>query len=530
MTQQQTDYMKGGFFSDWKADTSSGLVVFLVALPLCLGIALASGAPLFAGVIAGIIGGIVVALISGSEVSVSGPAAGLAVIVAESISSIGSYEGFLTAVVLAGVFQVVFGALRLGTIGNYIPISVIKGMLAAIGAVIILKQIPHTLGYDKNFEGDMAFQHIIDDDNTFSEIIKALYSFSTGAVIVTAIALVILLLWERPSMKKNPFFALIPGPLVVVFAGIGLNAIFKAFLPEFEIRADQGHLVALPVADSVHDFLGFIRFPNFSVIAEQQIWITAGIIAVVASIETLLSLEAADALDPQKRISSTNRELFAQGIGNTISGLLGGLPVTSVIVRTSANIYAGAKTRFSGIFHGFLLFGSAMFIPSLLNQIPLACLAAILIMVGYKLTSVKVFKSMFSKGIQDFIPFLVTFIAIISTDLLIGVFIGLGVSLIFVIKTNHHASVTIVNEGNNYLLRFNKDMSFVNKSAVKEQLRLLPANSSIIIDGTRAAYIDHDIYQVIEDFVEFASHRNITVELKHISAKTVPFTFKKEKV
>lgn len=513
----------------WKSDVSSGVVVFLVALPLCLGIALASGAPLFAGIIAGIIGGTVIALLSGSEVSVSGPAAGLAVIVADAIKTIGSFEGFLTAVILAGIFQILFGLLRLGKIANYVPNSVVKGMLAAIGAVIILKQIPHALGYDKDFEGDMGFMQFFDSENSFTEIVKAIYSYSTGAVIVSVVSLALLLFWENIVVVRKPRLRLLPAPLLAVMAGVGLNQFFLLVFPELAITSTDGHLVSLPVVASFSELSGFMHYPDLSFITSKLVITTGFIIAVVGSIETLLSIEAADALDPQKRISATNKELFAQGIGNTISGLIGGIPITSVIVRSSANVYAGAQSRLSSLMHGLLLLFAVLVIPSVLNLIPLSCLAAILLVIGYKLTSTKVFKEQFSKGIQDVIPFLVTFVAIIVSDLLTGVLIGLAVSLFFVIKTNHHSAVTIVNDNRNYLIRFNKDMSFVNKSEVKEVLRKIPENTSLIIDGSKATFIDHDIVEVIEDFRKTAEYKNIQIECKNLSAKSIPFTFRSNK-
>ena len=513
----------------WKTEVSAGVVVFLVALPLCLGIALASGAPLFSGIIAGIIGGTVVALLSGSEVSVSGPAAGLAVIVADSIHKIGSYEGFLTAVVLAGLFQIVFALLRMGKVANYVPNSVVKGMLAAIGAVIILKQIPHALGYDRDYEGDMEFLQFFDSENSFTEIVKAMYSYSIGAVIVSIVSLSILLVWDKFIVKRIPRLKLIPAPLVVVIIGILFNYLFSITSPTLTIKAEDGHLVHLPDTITIMNIGDFLRFPDWSFLGVREVFTVALVLAVVGSIETLLSLEAADALDPQKRISSTNKELYAQGIGNALSGLIGGIPVTSVIVRSSANIYAGAQTRFSSIIHGFLLLLTVLFIPKILNLIPLSCLAAILLVIGYKLTSVKVFKEQLKKSAQDIVPFLVTFIAVIVSDLLIGVFIGFAVSLFFVMKTNHHSSITVVNDGMNYLIRFNKDMSFINKSEVKEVLRQIPENTSLILDGSKAAFVDHDIVLVIEDFKKAAEYKNIKIECKNLSTKSIPFILKRNK-
>jgi MFS superfamily sulfate permease-like transporter len=501
------------------------LVVFLVALPLCLGIALASGAPLFSGVIAGIIGGIVIGSLSGSEISVSGPAAGLAVIVATAIQNLGSFEFFLVAVVIAGAIQLLLGIIRAGIIGDYVPNSVIKGMLAAIGILIILKQIPHGLGYDASHEIDIGFF----ERGTVAEIIKALYTFSPGAVVIVTISLAILILWEQPFLKKHGFFKLVPGALIVVVLGIILNETFRSLSPGFYLRPEDGHLVALPVSESIGGFFRQFTLPDWAALQNKQVYITGATIAIVGSIETLLSIEAADRLDPFHRISSTNRELRAQGVGNMLSGLLGGLPITAVIVRTSANIYAGGRTRTSAIFHALLLFISALLIPMLLNLIPLASLAAVLFMVGYKLTKVDLYRKMYKDGMEQFLPFIVTVVAIVMTDLLIGILIGMIVGLFFVIKTNHHSALTIVRRDNFYLMRFNKDVSFVNKSALKDALARIPNGSHLIIDGTKAVYIDHDIYDVITDFEASAKYRRITLELNNLESKLQPFWKAKQK-
>lgn len=496
-----------------KNDFASGLVVSLVALPLCLGIALASGAPLFSGVIAGVIGGIIVTLFSNSQVSVSGPAAGLAVIVATAIQDLGSYEVFLFAVVLAGVFQMGLGVLRMGMIGNYVPNAVIRGMLAAIGLVIILKQIPHALGRDTNYEGSFSF---LDQagDNTLTDILKALTTATPAAIIISLACIAILLLWEKPFIKNIRFLKPIPGPLVVVFAGIGLNEFFKAFFPGFHL-ADPEHMVQLPLSSSVGEFFGHFTTPNFDAFTSKQVYITAFTIAIVASIESLLSIEAADKLDPYKRITSTNRELIAQGAGNVCSGLIGGLPITSVVVRTSANVYAGAQTKMSALIHGIFLASFAILIPGLLNRTPLACLAAILLLIGYKLAKVELFQQMWRAGYAQFLPFIITVLAIVFTDLLTGVLIGMAVGLFFVIRANHHEPITMVKQDNCYLVRFNKDVTFVNKPIFKSTLQKIPDNSQVIIDATKALYIDNDIFDVMFEFRQQAYFRNITVELKH---------------
>lgn len=508
-----------GILNNLKYDLPAGLVVFLVALPLCLGIALASGAPLFSGVIAGIVGGVVISLLSGSEVSVSGPAAGLAVIVAAAIQKLGSFEVFLAAVALAGLIQIAFGFLRAGVIGDYVPNAVIKGMLAAIGIVIILKQIPHALGRDTDYEGDSSFFQFLNHENTVTAIIKSVFSANGEAVIIAAISLAILIAWDLPALKKHAFFKFVPAPLVVVLLGVALNESFKLLFTDFHLKAADGHLVSLPVAENWTGFFGQFTLPDFSAFANKQVYITALTIAIVGSIESLLSIEAADRLDPFQRISSTNRELKAQGVGNFLSGMLGGLPVTSVVVRTSANIYAGARTRTSAFTHGLLLLAAALLIPQLLNRIPLASLAAILIVIGYKLAKVQLFREMYRSGKTQFLPFIVTVTGIVFTDLLMGVLIGLAFGVFFVIRANHHAAVTVVRQENNYLLRFNKDLTFVNKAELKEKLLALPDGANVIIDATKSTIIDKDIYDVVTDFRHSAEFRGIHVELKHFYSK-----------
>ncbi len=494
-------------------DGSAGLVVFLVALPLCLGIALASGAPLFSGIIAGVVGGIIVSLISGSHVSVSGPAAGLAVIVATAIQSLGSYPVFLMAVVLAGLIQLVLGAVRLGVIGDYVPNSVIKGMLAGIGLVIMLKQIPHALGRDKDFEGNLAFFE--GKSNTLTDIAEAVLSASPGAILISAVSLAILLGWDPVVARLAPFLRQIPASLVVVLAGIGINSGFGAQAPSWQLHEAE-HMVALPVANSLTEFFGQFTLPDFHALGNPKVWTVALTLAIVASIETLLSLEAADRLDPYKRTSPPNRELVAQGFGNLISGMIGGLPITSVVVRTSANVYAGARTRVSALVHGLLLFGAVVLIPSFLNFTPLACLAAILLVVGYKLTRFSLYSKMYSLGWSQFLPFIITVLAIVGTDLLTGVLVGLALGLFFVVRQNHHESITVVNQDRYYLMRLNKDATFLNKSELRTKLRDIPVGAHLIIDGIKALYVDRDIFEAVEDFKLLAPYKKITVEVDNL--------------
>jgi MFS superfamily sulfate permease-like transporter len=496
----------------FKYDGPAGTVVFLVALPLCLGIALASGAPLFAGIIAGIVGGMMVSFLSGSQLSVSGPAAGLTVIVATAIQTIGSYPAFLCAVVLAGVLQLCFGVLRAGAIGDYVPHSVIRGMLAAIGIVIILKQIPHALGRDADYEGDFSF--LGTHSNSLTDIVESFFSYSPGAVIITALSLLILIFWDDIAARGPRLVKLIPAPLLVVLLGIGLNSLFQSFFPGLHINSPE-HLVTLPVSSSAQQFLGQFTFPDFSAIGSQTVLITAFTMAVVGSLESLLSLEAADKLDPYKRISPPNRELFAQGAGNIISGLIGGLPMTSVVVRTSANVYAGGRTWVSSFTHGTLLLLSALFIPGILNRTPLCALAAILLVIGYRLTRVELYKEMFRVGYSQFLPFLVTVVAIVFTDLLKGVLIGVAFGIFFVIRSNHHSAFTVVAQDDWYLMRFNKDATFVNKADLKTRLRAIPDGSTLIIDATRAIYVDHDIYELVDDFAKSAIYKRISIEYRN---------------
>lgn len=501
-------------------DIPAGIVVFLVALPLCLGIALASGAPLFAGIIAGVVGGIVISMFGGSELSVSGPAAGLTSIVLGSIATLGDYRIFLVAVVLAGLIQIVIGLIRAGTLGNYIPNSVIKGMLAAIGIIIILKQLPHAVGYDA-----MSF---VDEESAFTgwvwthiftDPITALDFISPGAIIIAVVSLAILLSWEIKAVKKQRWTTMVPAALVAVVVSICLNELFASVAPTLYLSAERNHLVALPVPESFSAFFSQFTFPDFSAIGNGAVWTAALTIAAVASVESVLSVEAVDKMDPEKRISNLNRELVAQGIGNTASGLLGGLPVTSVIVRSSANAYAGGRTRLSSIVHGVLLLLSVLLIPTMLNKLPYACLAAVLLAVGYKLSSMKLIRKTYKEGVTQFLPFIVTTVVVVATDILTGVGVGILVSVYFVMRGNKHDAITLVHEDNAWLLRFNKDCSFVNKASLKDTLRSIPAGANLIVDGTKALYVDHDIYETLHDFEQSAIAKNISVEYHNLHGK-----------
>jgi len=499
------------YYSHIGANLSASIVVLLVALPLCLGIALASGAPLFSGIIAGVVGGIVVGLLSGSQLSVSGPAAGLTAIVAVAILKLQVYEAFLLAVVLAGVMQVALGYLKAGVIGDYIPNAVIKGMLAAIGLILIMKQFPHLVGYDANFEGDETFAQA-DQNNTFSAIYTALNTIKPAAAIIGLGSIILLSIWEKPFIKKNELLRFVPGPLVVVILAIIINGTIEQLSGIASIEST--HLVSLPIAHSTTEFISFFTLPNFSFITNVQVWISAVTLAIVASLETLLGIEAVDKLDPLKRVTPTNKELKAQGFGNIISGLIGGLPLTSVIVRSSANVSAGGKTKQATIFHGLLLLLCAALIPNLLNKIPLSALAGILIFTGYKLAKITLFKEFYQKGLNQFIPFCVTIIAILFTDLLIGISIGIAVSMIFIIRSNFKTAVLVVNDNNNYLIRFKKDVSFLNKPIIKSELELVPENANLVIDVARAEYIDKDVIDEVNSFLYHAHLKNIKVALR----------------
>jgi len=489
---------------------SASIVVLLVALPLCVGIALASGAPVFSGIIAGIIGGIVVGQLSGSQLSVSGPAAGLTIVVSSMLLRLGSYETFLLAVLIAGLFQILFGFLKAGIIGDYIPNAVIKGMLAAIGIILMMKQIPHLIGYDADFEGDETFLQS-DQNNTITTILTAANSVTPMAVLIGSISIVLLVLWEKIRKKDQDWIHFVPGPLIVVFISIALNK-YGSVILNMPILEEK-HLVALPVAKNVEQFVSFFTFPNFSAINNVQVWLAGLTLAIIASLETLLGIEAVDKLDPLKRISPSNRELKAQGIGNIVSGLVGGLPITSVIVRSSANVSAGGKTKQASIFHGFLLLICVAFIPALLNWIPLSAIAAILIVTGYKLAKVSLFKEFYSKGLPQFIPFCITVIAILFSDLLVGITIGLIVSTVFIIRSNFKSSILMVSDKNQYLIRFRKDISFLNKPIIKEKLESLPANSQVVIDIKKADFIDKDVIDEINDFLCHAHLKNISTTI-----------------
>lgn len=500
-------------YGNLKSDFASGLVVFLVALPLCLGIALASGAPLFSGIISGIVGGIVVGAISKSHISVSGPAAGLTAIVLVAISDLGSFELFLAAVVIAGLIQLLLGFLQAGSISNYFPANVIEGMLAGIGIIIFLKQIPHALGFDADFEGDMAFWEN-GGRNTLSSILEAFNQIHPGVLIVTTVSLMILIFWDKVRFLQK--IKLVPPALVAVIVAIVINEIFRTMGSSLFITEE--HLVSLPVPKNFDEFKAIIITPDFTGLTNSKVYIVAVTIAIVASIETLLCIEASDRMDPYKRYTSTNVELKAQGVGNILSGLLGGIPMTSVIVRSSANANAGAKTKMSAIIHGTLLLVSVISIPVLLNKIPLGALAAILLLIGYKLAKPSMFKHFWAKGKYQFIPFVATVIAVVFTDLLKGVALGMIISIFFVLKGNlkraYYFRKGEYEVGDVIHLDLAQEVSFLNKASIKLTLKHLPENSKIVIDASQSIYIAHDVLDLIYEFKNFTGpEKNIEVEL-----------------
>ncbi len=495
------------------ADIKAGVVVFLVALPLCLGIAMACKVPLFSGIIAGVVGGILVTFFSGSKFSVSGPAAGLTAIVIASVSQLGSYQAFLAAVVFAGVFQLVLGILKAGSVGNYIPNAVIKGMLAGIGIILIIKQIPHLFGYDKDPQGDEQFIQM-DGENSFTELVHMINFITPGALIIGIVSVIILIIADKAFYKKDKILSNIPGPLLVVIFGALLTISFKN---SHFLAIDAQHLVNLPSISSIGDLTVNLTFPDFSFANSNAFWIVVVTLAIVASLETLLGIEAVDKLDPEKNESNTNKELLAQGIGNIACGFLGGLPVTSVIVRSSANINAGAKSKLSTILHAVLLLVSVVLLPNMLALIPNACLASILIMTGFKLTKLTIFKEQWKFGLEQFVPFVITIVVMLVTDLLKGVCVGLVVAVFFIIrdsiKSSFNSSSDVIEGKLYYLIKLPQYLTFFNKGYLIKFFKNIESGSKVIIDGSINKKINRDSRDVINNFIESAKKRKIEVEL-----------------
>lgn len=499
------------YLQNLRHDLPAGLVVFLVALPLCLGIALASGAPLFSGLVSGIVGGLVVSLLSGSQLSVSGPAAGLTVIVLHGIDRVGGFEAFLVAVVLAGILQWLLGTVKAGVIGAYFPSAVIRGMLTAIGLILIMKQLPHAVGFDLDALVDETYSPQT-PSSTFLEIGDALRAISPGATLVSAVSLLIMMLWESPFLRKLGLLSWLPGPLVAVIWGVAFE--ISAMGGAWEIRGQ--HLVSLPDHQTLGDLYGHLVSPNFAHLANPEVYSLAVTIALIASLETLLSLEAVDKLDPFRRVAPTNQELKAQGVGNIVSGLLGGLPITSVIVRSAANVSAGGRTKVASFVHGLFMLLSVLFLVKWINTIPLSALAAILLITGYKLAKPSIFLDMYRRGRAQFLPFIITVLAILATDLLKGISIGMVLGLVFVIRANFKAAISLTRDGHNYLLRLRKDVSFLNKALLRELLDQIEPGSHVIIDGTRAEFIDHDILGSITNYLKAAQDSDVTVHVRNV--------------
>jgi len=506
-----THIRRESLLANWRTDVPASIVVSLVALPLCLGVALASGAPLFAGLVSGIVGGIVVGMLSRSPLSVSGPAAGLTAIVFAAIEGLASYEAFLLAVCLAGAMQIGFSFLRAGILAEFVPSSVITGMLAAIGLILILKQLPHAIGYDGDPIGDFAFGQK-DGGNTLSSIAEMLRDdIQWGAALIAAVSLVFLFWWDKARPKDGPW-RFLPGPLVVVVFGVAANALFQQFAPEFAIAAT--HLVAVPTPASVSGFFELFRQPDPGAIVRPAVWIAAVTIAIVASLESLLSVKAVDEIDPQRRVTDKNRELLAQGVGNLTAGLLGGIPITSVIVRSSANVDSGARSKLSTILHGLWLLGSVVLIPVILNLIPLSALAAVLIATGWKLAKPSLFVERYGQGLTQFIPFVVTVVAILFTDLLIGIAIGIAIGLAFVIWRSIQDAVTVVEYGNDVMVRARRNLYFVHKAQLQKALAAIPDGRTVLIDLSITNYVDLDNIDIINAFAKAAPYRSLRVVIK----------------
>ena len=506
------------FFSIIGQDAPAGLVVFLVALPLCLGISLASGAPLLAGLVTGIVGGMLVSWLSGSQLSVSGPAAGLTVIVLTAIKTLGSFPALLAATVVAGALQMLMGLARAGVVGMYFPTAVIRGMLAAIGVILILKQIPHFFGADTDYFEDMDFLQF-NGLNTFSAIGAAAKALSPGSMLVGAVSLALLLLWDSAALRRFALVKRVPAALVVVLSAIGLNQLLRAVAPDFQVRPE--HLVKLPVVSSLSGLISQMSFPDWSAFTRPVTYGVAFTIAIVASLETLLSVEAVDKLDPHKRHTPPNRELLAQGAGNMVAGLLGGLPMTAVIVRSSANIGAGGQSKMSSFIHGTLLLCSLLFLASMLNLIPLSALAAVLLLVGFKLTKPALYRMQWKLGWSQFLPFIITIVAVLFSDLLKGVGIGLVVGFFFILKANAEQAYFINQDApdrqpGTFYLRLSEHVSFLNKASIVNALERLPAGSHVILDGTQSVDIDYDVLEAIETFRRVAPERDIRLELRGI--------------
>ncbi|MCX7067651.1 MAG: carbonic anhydrase family protein [Methylococcales bacterium] len=505
---------KTELLANLKVDLPAGIVVFLVSIPMSLGIALASGAPLFSGLITGIIGGLVVAPLSGSQLAISGTAAGLSVLVLAAINEL-SFNGFLLALVIAGLLQILLGLLKAGVIAHYFPSSVINGMLSGIGIILFLKQIPHALGYDSDYEGDFSFFQA-DHTSSFSELVNAVEFISPTAIVIALISLIPLILWEQLFIKSLRYSRVYQGILLAVLLGIFSNQYLVNFAPELALK--DTHLVMIPVFNDFAGLLAQFHTPDFSLFDQPRVYLIAATLALVASLETLICVEAVDKLDPYRRVTSTNRELMTQGLANIGSGLIGGLPLTQVIVRSSINIQAGARSKTAAVIQGVLMLLAVKFIPEWLNEIPLATLASVLLVVSYKLINPALFKTMYQAGLYHFIPFCATIVGLVFTDLLVGILIGLSCAL-FAILLENYKSASYFREaviGNKIIFRLSEHVSFLNKANIKRTLEHVPANSDVVIDATRSKYMDYDVYEVIEDFKNEAQFKNIKLTLENM--------------
>ncbi|MBK9283913.1 MAG: SulP family inorganic anion transporter [Sphingobacteriaceae bacterium] len=499
------------------ADLKAGLVVFLVALPLCLGIALAQGVPLFSGIISGIVGGVIVGIISGSRLSVSGPAAGLTSIIIASIATLGSLELFLVSVCLAGLMQVILGISRAGFIGYYFPSAVIKGMLAAIGIILILKQIPHFFGYDVEAEGDEAFT-AGSDSHIFEEFTKLSDNIGTGSTVIGIISLVILIIWKSKWIQNNPILKHLPAALVAVVISVLMDLFFSLYMQQYEVKDE--HLVVLPQIESLSGLYGTLTFPDWTALNNPKVYEIAFVIALIASLESLLSLEAVDKLDPENSISPPNRELIAQGIGNIVCGLIGGIPVTSVIVRSSVNLTSGAKSKLSAIVHGLFFLVAILFLPKILGMIPLSSLAAVLIYVGFNLTKPSMYINIFKQGYDQFLPFIITIVVMLSTDLLKGVITGIFISVIFILRQNYRSPFKMIKDtidGRVHVfIKLSQNVTFINKGKFIDTFKNIPPGAYVNIDGGRATFVDKDVLELISSFKQSAHIHGIDVVLEEI--------------
>ena len=498
-------------------DLPASIVVFFIALPLCVGISLASGASMHSGLLSGILGAIVAGSLSKSPLAVTGPAAGIAAVLLFIVKDVGSFQALLVAITLAGVLQIIYGYFKLAVVGHFFPYAIVKGMIAGIGTILLLKQIPHALGDDADYVGDVSFFQD-DKHNTFTEIYEAIVHVSPVALMISISCLALIILLNRRKNNSTRWPLYLPAPLLAVLLGVSINAIAQRYFPHLALSGE--HLVRIPKID---EWSSVFTFPDWKILGNKNIYLWAFVLSLVISLEALLSIEAADKMDPYKRITPLNHEIMVQGATNVCCGLLGALPVTTVIVRTSANINAGAKSKLSTILHGIILATSLLIFSNFLDKIPIACFAAILIVLGYNLTKIEIWKENYAQGKDQFIPFAVTVVGVVLTNLFIGIFIGILVSVFFVLRSNFHSSMLMVNTDNNYLIKFTKDVSFFNKPALVKTLDSIPNNSTLLLEGSIVKFIDHDVVELLNDYQKNASLKNITVDVKRTPHALHPF-------